>query len=288
MKNFKRIQMGICPDNVMCYDKDDFAKIEQTLADAKAERDEWRNVIATICADGGHYHLEHGTKATAEHCIQQVLQDRNALREAKAEIERLCAAIATPEVYAGVVREVEEKDFAAQIERLKEEYVSVKSHYEGEFGRLNMELRQARDIANSRQTEIEQLKAEVAEWKRPPVCLWCRRVLPDDKMEDRNVLAAALHEHLMSCPDHPMRIVEARVAELEGLLCRSGCYLSTVSDTQVTGLKKDIERVLNPQPSPAAKPSQPCSLCQGTGIMPGEHDVSALYEDPEKEKPHEP
>lgn len=65
----------------------------QDLAAAKAEIAEWRNVIAIICRDGGHYHHEHGTKATAEFCKQQVIKDRTECEDAKAEIERLRYAL---------------------------------------------------------------------------------------------------------------------------------------------------------------------------------------------------
>ena len=40
-----------------------------------AERDEWRNMAAVLCGDGGHYHAEHGTAATRAH-IEKKLFDR--------------------------------------------------------------------------------------------------------------------------------------------------------------------------------------------------------------------
>ena len=89
------------------------------------------------------------------------------------------------------------------------------------------DLRRENDVIVADNRKVEELRAEnkrlqteIAEWKRPPVCLWCRRVLPDDKQDDKEALAAALLEHLMTCPDHPMRMLEARIAELENVAPR--------------------------------------------------------------------
>ena len=67
-------------------------------ADATRERDAWRNVIACLCGDGGHYHQEHGTEATAKHCLERfhgLLAERDALQ----------ARVAALENYIGVCHE---------------------------------------------------------------------------------------------------------------------------------------------------------------------------------------
>ena len=55
----------------------------QTLV---AERDEWRNMVAVLCGDGGHYHAKHGTAATRAH-IEKKLFD---LRE---QHDKMVAAV---------------------------------------------------------------------------------------------------------------------------------------------------------------------------------------------------
>ena len=65
-----------------------------------AERDEWRNMAAVLCGDGGHYHAEHGTAATRSH-IEKKLFDRREqhdklvamLKERDATIRILKAAL---------------------------------------------------------------------------------------------------------------------------------------------------------------------------------------------------
>jgi len=37
----------------------------------ETENREWREVIAAVCCDGGHYHQEHGTEKTKEYCIKR-------------------------------------------------------------------------------------------------------------------------------------------------------------------------------------------------------------------------
>lgn len=37
--------------------------------EATDERDAWREVIAALCGDGGHYHQKHGTKATKDYAL---------------------------------------------------------------------------------------------------------------------------------------------------------------------------------------------------------------------------
>jgi hypothetical protein len=44
---------------------------EAKLAEAERERDAWRDVIAVLCGDGGHYHQEHGTEATKQHALDR-------------------------------------------------------------------------------------------------------------------------------------------------------------------------------------------------------------------------
>jgi len=51
------------------------AEQERRHLPVKAERDEWRNMVAVLCGDGGHYHAEHGTAATRAY-IEKKLFDR--------------------------------------------------------------------------------------------------------------------------------------------------------------------------------------------------------------------
>ncbi len=59
------------------------------FAEARAEREAWRELTAVICGDGGHYHQEYGTAATLKHCIEKF----HAMRCVTAEYTtRLAAA----------------------------------------------------------------------------------------------------------------------------------------------------------------------------------------------------
>jgi len=37
--------------------------------DAELENKQWRELVAAICADGGHYHQKHGTEKTLNYCL---------------------------------------------------------------------------------------------------------------------------------------------------------------------------------------------------------------------------
>lgn len=64
---------------------------------AEAERDAWRDVIAVLCGDGGHYHQEHGTEATKEHALERfyaLAAERDRLRAALERVERFLGGTA--------------------------------------------------------------------------------------------------------------------------------------------------------------------------------------------------
>lgn len=103
--------------------------------------------------------------------------------------------------------------------------------------------------------------------------------------------------HRATCPKHPMRDreevivkLQARVAELERLLGLCSAWIDPNLVIMETGefLKPVVLKALESQPQKETpKPGQTCTLCRGTGIMPGEHDVSDLYkQDSQKEAPH--
>lgn len=84
--------------------------------------------------------------------------------------------------------------------------------------------------------------------------------------------------------------LQARVAELERLLGLCSAWIDPDLVIMETGefLKPVVLKALESQPQKETpKPGQTCTLCRGTGIMPGEHDVSDLYkQDSQKEAPH--
>jgi len=57
--------------------------------DLVAERDEWRNMVAVLCGDGGHYHAEHGTAATRAY-IEKRMFDLRDQHEKLMELAQLC------------------------------------------------------------------------------------------------------------------------------------------------------------------------------------------------------
>jgi len=43
----------------------------------EVERDEWRNMVAVLCGDGGHYHADHGTAATRAYIEKRMFDLRD-------------------------------------------------------------------------------------------------------------------------------------------------------------------------------------------------------------------
>ena len=71
--------------------KEALAARDKENADLRAEVQSWRNVIAVICRDGGHYHQEHCTEATAAYCEQVVCglrSERDALQQRCKRLEK--------------------------------------------------------------------------------------------------------------------------------------------------------------------------------------------------------
>jgi len=54
-----------------------------------AERDEWRNMVAVLCGDGGHYHAEHGTAATRAYIEKKLFDLREQVAGLKLAMEWL-------------------------------------------------------------------------------------------------------------------------------------------------------------------------------------------------------
>jgi hypothetical protein len=50
---------------------DRLAEAQERAEKAERERDEWRNMVAVLCGDGGHYHAQHGTETTARHILSR-------------------------------------------------------------------------------------------------------------------------------------------------------------------------------------------------------------------------
>ena len=55
--------------------------------DLVAERDEWRNMVAVLCGDGGHYHVEHGTAATRAYIEKRMFDLRDQHEKLVAGLE---------------------------------------------------------------------------------------------------------------------------------------------------------------------------------------------------------
>ncbi|MHC5059294.1 MAG: hypothetical protein ACYTKD_31965, partial [Planctomycetota bacterium] len=68
---------------------DPLADKDREIAELRTERDAWRDVIATICGDSGHYHQEHGTSQTKEYCIKAIIDKRKRCGELRERCERL-------------------------------------------------------------------------------------------------------------------------------------------------------------------------------------------------------
>ena len=58
------------------------ANLFYALRDCRAEEKQWRNMVAVLCGDGGHYLHEHGVEKTKQHIIEEFHKQR-------AENERL-------------------------------------------------------------------------------------------------------------------------------------------------------------------------------------------------------
>ena len=61
-------------------------------AETRKERDAWRNLVAVVCGDGGHYHQQHGTEQTLQHCLERVclmVADLDASQEEAARLRAI-------------------------------------------------------------------------------------------------------------------------------------------------------------------------------------------------------
>ncbi len=46
-------------------------ELDDALRDGRAEEEQWHNMVAVLCRDGGQYLHEHGVEQTKEHIIEQ-------------------------------------------------------------------------------------------------------------------------------------------------------------------------------------------------------------------------
>jgi len=121
---------------------------------AAAELQAWRDVIATICRDGGHYHQKHGTKATRDACIQMVLAERRALAEKDAEIERLACLLRETDTKCQAERRCHES-LLNEISTLTESLRNWKLGAEGYSAKIAEQAKQIAALEETLASEVQ-------------------------------------------------------------------------------------------------------------------------------------